>query len=1719
MALVQDGPYDSRTLTKVFAWTSILLLLSIVWMVIADHTREWKTTQEEFRELEILKRRAALTAEKEALRSRFALTLRKKTVRGEYERKGDHWTNRSDPTEEHYHAFDHVEVADSLDGLTALTFKGKPERIGNFALQVIEEGDTKVSYYVNKDDETQRFAQGDVEKAEALDGQTRLKVKERLIISNFLQEGTSYIDRDTKTKYSTSDINGVVSLEDHLKILGKEAKAKVELLNDTIATWEKKLADEVGQYQAIDLEFKNLKSNKEAAAFKYEHAKHLGGKDTPAKYEIYKKLGAEEALRDGERQIIETFKPHAVFNRDNTLNKEIDGKSYPAQVVGGPFRGFNGSILNVEGFGSLSLLTQPKRSQQDQVKYDAATKAKDNKTVKAMDIVRANAARTIAAKRKELSAYITNNFVNSQPIWVHKNDRSEIDEVYLPVFGTAGIKSLLSTLRGAESLAVKNLAGLVAERKRLAGNLRKIDHTFANEFVWNQPMVDFIAPTLKAKQIVIEDLRDDYFFAQIRKVDRCETCHLAIDKDDYDGWLVNVKGRGMVAVKNVEKTGKGSTDRILTHYDGKKETLSYKDIVNDEVKQLKEPFTSHPRLDLFLTDGSPHPKETFGCTVCHSGEGRSMDFHFSAHTPQNAEEKKRWEKEHHYHARHHWDHPQVRAQYIESSCLKCHANNRPVEGAPKLNFGREIWERVSCYGCHKMQGFTQENKKGPDLRRLASKLDEGWVYSWLANPENYRPKTNMPRFWFAADAEHALEGQVEKDSAEIVAVTKYLFAMSKEFKLPEEAKTPKGSAKSGLNLFAEKGCVGCHRLDSNTTVKEPRTYAPNEYGPNLFNIGDKTSYAWLYSWLKNPKDYWTHTNMPNLQLTTTEAHDMAAYLSSLKVAKEPAKLPKADKAVVKELCENFLNTEFSPYQTEQILNGQSGNPVKFPEMGTALNLTKESDRLLYLGRQMVGRYGCFGCHLVTGMETRPGIGAELSNIGDKALDKIDWGHTSKDELPHQREDWIQYKVKDPRYPDHGKETVLGYLDRSRMPRFNLTNAEREALVTFLSGHTEKEIPAHYKYKPTVRKKNANEGAYQIYRKNCKACHIVGLDQITVRKYNEPGDDPEDDLEVAGKTVEDWVEVLEDGEDMAERLKSVEALASVKAFTVLREFLEGMDLESETAGLRLTLENALHALRKARGSQELTVKGLVLVDNRYQTDLRTGAFKTGPNGPLSFPLKNEDGEILKAGDQTLTAKGIAVIQVYEDGNGKEAGTLVPVSASLAADPTVFYADIVKIVPGLVGAEAKIPEDLKKRFPDDFAVEGSVVRTRYRGGATVAPSSFARLIAKIGKDPRALKSNFNLGALNALTEPLGEARSYTAPHLLNEGEKVQVGWLRSFLSRPSIKIRPWLVMRMPDYGFNDVEAQKIAYFFSSTQEEVVVDRAQKAIDSLKAEMDADKLKGTVWSRSKIVVALGKRLGDIGSGAAEYYDFTIADGVLNFRPKGQVTILNTVEEKTDSFRDSKEIDHPYWYSKGHELFVASQCLSCHLWDGRKPGKDDPSSWGPDLSRVRERIRPDWFHKWVDNPAKIIPGTKMSQQFTKGYPEILNKPIKDQIDCLKDWIYAGMKPALEVFPKEISSGQTVRVSSQLFSLDNLDTLYVTSAAGTKKYTLYLNNPKRLPRGDEFVKEESSARAAAFSLRISGKPGVFSISTSDPTKAVPPRDTSSAVLEFQGRAQLTVKK
>jgi mono/diheme cytochrome c family protein len=59
---------------------------------------------------------------------------------------------------------------------------------------------------------------------------------------------------------------------------------------------------------------------------------------------------------------------------------------------------------------------------------------------------------------------------------------------------------------------------------------------------------------------------------------------------------------------------------------------------------------------------------------------------------------------------------------------------------------------------------------------------------------------------------------------------------------------------------------------------------------------------------------------------------------------------------------------------------------------------------------------------------------------------------------------------------------------------------------------------------------------------------------------------------------------------------------------------------------------------------------------------------------------------------------------------------------------------------------------------------------------------------------------------------ERKSFAPPNLDGEGARVQTSWLVEFLQHPK-RLRPWLQLQMPDFGFSAADAAALADYFAA------------------------------------------------------------------------------------------------------------------------------------------------------------------------------------------------------------------------------------------------------------------------------------------------------------------
>ena len=141
-------------------------------------------------------------------------------------------------------------------------------------------------------------------------------------------------------------------------------------------------------------------------------------------------------------------------------------------------------------------------------------------------------------------------------------------------------------------------------------------------------------------------------------------------------------------------------------------------------------------------------------------------------------------------------------------------------------------------------------------------------------------------------------------------------------------------------------------------------------------------------------------------------------------------------------------------------------------------------------------------------------------------------------------------------------------------------------------------------------------------------------------------------------------------------------------------------------------------------------------------------------------------------------------------------------------------------------------------------------------------------------------------------------------------------------------------------------------------------------------------------------------------------------------------------DYFIGLSKVENPYVYFDSRkvapEFLEAARilvskdyfnCFSCHQQGDKKP-EGPPEGWAPDLTLAHNRLNPQWIVRWLQDPQKLQPGTKMPSFYPGGPDNVLGGKDDQQIEALRDYIMSlGTTPASSVktekpAPRRITKG-----------------------------------------------------------------------------------------------------
>lgn len=323
-------------------------------------------------------------------------------------------------------------------------------------------------------------------------------------------------------------------------------------------------------------------------------------------------------------------------------------------------------------------------------------------------------------------------------------------------------------------------------------------------------------------------------FGEMR-VDRCVTCHIASDDPRFKDHFQPLKAHPYsVAMGDVQRNGRWERR---------------------------------------------HKFNDFGCTVCHEGQGRGLETHYSHGEDHYWPDpllgyvvQETWKKEYQPHLK--------GKEFMEVACAQCHTEEN-FAGTPHIARGRQLFFSMNCYGCHKVEGIS-DGTLGPELTEAGRKFKIDYLWESIVDPRANLATSFMPKFKLSKDDVKNLiiflksrrgmnfnETQLARFRARLTP--------AKLETSTEAAKPVVVSADRGREVVKERACLACHKLGAED----------GGIAPDLTYAGLLKDPEWIMAHFKSPRGLMPDSIMPTFRFSEDEFTAMTAYLASLKTKPAP----------------------------------------------------------------------------------------------------------------------------------------------------------------------------------------------------------------------------------------------------------------------------------------------------------------------------------------------------------------------------------------------------------------------------------------------------------------------------------------------------------------------------------------------------------------------------------------------------------------------------------------------------------------------------------------------------------------------------------------------------------------------------------------------------------------------------------------------------------------
>lgn len=246
-----------------------------------------------------------------------------------------------------------------------------------------------------------------------------------------------------------------------------------------------------------------------------------------------------------------------------------------------------------------------------------------------------------------------------------------------------------------------------------------------------------------------------------------------------------------------------------------------------------------------------HDPASYGCTVCHGGQGRATETADAHGTIE------------------HWPEPMLPKGYLYAGCGGCHTH-LSIPNVARLERGKLYFEQADCLACHKLDGRGGTlrpggtgGQEGPDLSHVGAR---GFKANWYQHHvEEKKKATSGP--WSSAF------GQLSEP--ERLEIDEYL-----------RSRVAAAGLLEAKALFHTLGCRGCHKVRGVGGDDGPDLTAVGNKDPGQLSFAQVESPQTLANWFKQhfraPASVVHGSAMPELGLTERQVDQLTFYMLSLR---------------------------------------------------------------------------------------------------------------------------------------------------------------------------------------------------------------------------------------------------------------------------------------------------------------------------------------------------------------------------------------------------------------------------------------------------------------------------------------------------------------------------------------------------------------------------------------------------------------------------------------------------------------------------------------------------------------------------------------------------------------------------------------------------------------------------------------------------------------------